>query len=252
MNDKYKAGLTIVIILFSLLVAVPEILAAPTREDLNPRRTVLMLSSVWKGDIITQVDTSGRKLVALTFDDGPDPRYTPSVLAILKQYQVKATFFVVGENAEAHPGLVRQAIKEEHEIENHTYSHPELNRDTLAEVKAEIVGAQETIEGLTGRYPHYFRPPKRLYNQQVIKAAHASSMQVVLWTVCVENQSCPTPQKMAARVLKKMRPGAIILAHDGGLPRETTIHALPFIIEGYQEQGYTFVTLSELIAAGER
>ncbi|MGE5381518.1 MAG: polysaccharide deacetylase family protein [Methylocystaceae bacterium] len=221
-------------------------------EDLNLQRTVLMFPSVLKGDIVTRVNTGGQKLVALTFDDGPDPRYTPKVLNILKQYQVKATFFMVAENAEAHPGLVRQAIKEGHEIENHSYTHPELNRDTLATIDAEIVGTQEVLEGITGRYPIYFRPPKRLYNQHVIKAAHASRMQVILWTVGVENRRCPTPQKMAERVLQKMQPGVIILAHDGLLCRDKTVLALPAIIEGYQEHGYKFVNLNVLIAVGGR
>lgn len=250
--NKYWVLLSIGILFITSLTATAAVNTQTDSEDLNPRRTVLMLSSYLKGDIITRVDTGGNKLVALTFDDGPDPRYTPQVLAILKQYEVKATFFVVGESAKAHPGIIRDAVNGGHEIENHTFTHPELNRGTLAKVTAEIVSTQEELEGMTGRYPHYFRPPKRLYNQAVIKAAHAHDLQVVLWTVGVENRNCPTPQKMAARVLSRARPGAIILAHDGILNREKTVHALPAIITGYQELGYKFVTLSELIAADEQ
>lgn len=249
-------SLFIVIGIISCFIIVPVTVAKvgseSEDEDLNPNRTMLMLGYYFNGDIITGVETGGQKLVALTFDDGPDPRYTPKILAMLKHYQIKATFFVVGENAHAHPGIVRQAYKEGHEIANHTYTHPSLNKNKLADVAAEIVSAQDLVEGMIGRYPQYFRPPRRLYNHQVIKAAHACNLQVVLWTVCVENHSCPTPEKMAARVLKRMRPGTIILAHDGLLPRDQTLHALPEIIEGYQSKGYTFVTLSELMAAGEQ
>lgn len=245
------AGLILIIgLTIGLAVNLPA--TAQESGDLNPRLTALMITSVLKGDIITHVDTGGRKLVALTFDDGPDPIYTPEVLKILEQYKVRATFFVVGENVEANPGIVRKAIQAGHEIENHTYSHPQLNRGTMAELVAEIIGAQEVIKGLSGRDPSYFRPPKKLYNLQVINAAHASHLQVVLWSVCVENRKCPTSGKMAERVLKMMRPGTIILAHDGRLPRDKTLQALPMIIEGYQREDYTFVTLSELIAAGER
>lgn len=251
-----KSSYIIIGVILSIFLVIGLVICLPAtaqeNDDLNPRRTVLMLRSVWRGDIITHVDTGGRKLVALTFDDGPDPRYTPQILKILDRYQVKATFFVVGENAKAYPDIVRKASLAGHEIDNHTYSHPELNRNTLSEVVAEIVGAQEVITGLTDQEPRYFRPPKKLYNHEVIKSAHANSLQVVLWSICVENKKCPTPEKMADRVLQLMRPGTIILAHDGRLPREKTVQALPKIIEGYQNQDYTFVTLSALIAAGEK
>lgn len=187
------------------------------------------------------------KAVALTFDDGPDPRFTPQVLEILTKYKVPATFFVVGAQVERYPDLVREQVALGHELANHTYSHPELTKVALPEVFAEIQKDQLTILRFTGTSPSFFRPPKKLYNQDIIKLAGNLGLPTVLWTVCIENHSVKTPEAMARRVIGQAKKGGIILGHDGRLDRQKTVDALPAIIEGYQKKGYRFVTLSELL-----
>lgn len=211
-------------------------------------KTVFVAQNLAGDNLITQVDTRGEKLVALTFDDGPDPRFTPDVLDILAKKKVRATFFVIGESAERFPGLVEQAVLEGHEIENHTYSHPELDQGEPVSFYEELIRCERVIHRLTGRSPSYFRPPKRLYNKDVVKTAQLNGYQVVLWTVAMENKNDRTVKDVVKRVMKKVKPGAIILAHDGTLNRSLTIRALPALINELHKQGYRLVTLKELMA----
>jgi len=216
-------------------------------EDSELSRVIYVMDSNLTDKLITAADTDGKKLAALSFDDGPDPVYTPDVLDILKYYQVKATFFVVGASAEAHPGLVKRAVQEGHEIENHTYSHPDLRSESEVETADEILKTDRLIEKLSGMKGKYFRPPRRLYRQETIEIAEHNGYKTVLWTICAENSKVKTPEEMAKRVINAARPGMIILAHDGRLDRSTTLAALPLIIKGLQKQGYEFVTLDKLI-----
>jgi len=217
-------------------------------DDTEAAKTVFLAKNMGGGNLITQVDTRGERIIALTFDDGPDPRFTPDVLDILAKKEVKATFFVIGESAERFPGLVEQAILEGHEIENHTYSHPELDQREPVSFYEELIRCERVIHRVTGRSPSYFRPPKRLYNNEVVKTAQLNGYQVVLWTVAMENKNDRTVKDVVKRVMKKVKPGAIILAHDGTLNRSLTIRALPVLIDELHKQGYRLVTLKELMA----
>jgi peptidoglycan/xylan/chitin deacetylase (PgdA/CDA1 family) len=206
-----------------------------------------LVAANFNHDLITRGDTDGEKLVALTFDDGPDPRYTGQVLAILQKYKIKATFFVVGENCTIYPQLVRQEIADGHEVENHTYTHPDLVKDTAISTEEEILRTEHVIESITGTKPCFFRPPKRLFTDETIDIAEMHGYQVALWTIGVEHKRSKTVKAMAERVIKAAQPGIIILAHDGRLDRTKTIKALPAIIQTYHKKGYRFVTLQELI-----
>jgi peptidoglycan/xylan/chitin deacetylase (PgdA/CDA1 family) len=198
-------------------------------------------------NIITGVNTGKEKVAVLTFDDGPDPRYTPQVLQILQKYNIKATFFVVGQSCENYPQLIRQQIKEGHQVENHTYTHPNLVKDITISTEEEIVRTEQVLETIGGRRPTCFRPPRGLFTPETIDTAEDRGYQVVLWTICVEHQKSKTAMDMARRIIKAARPGMIILAHDGRLNRSKTIEALPLIIEAYHKMGYRFVTLDELL-----
>ena len=123
-------------------------------------KNLYMIESSFSPRLITRVDTGNQKLVALTFDDGPDPRFTPQVLDILKEHHAKATFFVVGKSAEANANLIKREIAEGHEVENHTYTHPNLRIDTAIKTEEEIKRCGQTLLFITGQQPHYFRPPK--------------------------------------------------------------------------------------------
>ncbi|MCL6471514.1 MAG: polysaccharide deacetylase family protein [Firmicutes bacterium] len=188
-----------------------------------------------------------RKAVALTFDDGPDPRYTPKILAILEKNHIKATFFLIGSRVNMFPNLARQVASHGHLIGNHTYYHVKLKGLTEDQIKEEIDWCEKTIYRVTGEKPQYFRPPKGYFNDETIQVASKAGYKVILWDIAVEHRRSHTPEREAERVLRKVRPGDIILAHDGLLNREKTVKALPLIIEGLKKQGYDFVTLDELL-----
>jgi len=226
------------------------VLSAFGPEDSELSKVIYVVENNLTEKLITSVDTDGKKLAALSFDDGPDPLYTPGVLEILKRYQIKATFFVVGESVEAQPGLVKKEIEEGHELGNHTYSHPDLRSESDFKTEAEIHKTGQLLQKLSGTKGHFFRPPRRLYRKETIAIAERYGYKTVLWTICVENSKTKTPEEMAKRVIGAARPGMIILAHDGRLDRSLTLDALPMIIEGLQEQGYEFVTLEKLVGAG--
>ncbi len=189
------------------------------------------------------------KVVALTFDDGPHPVYTPKILDILRRYNVKATFFLIGKRVERFPQLAQRIVSEGHEVGNHTYSHPsDLPKENWDEVRLEIEKCSAAIERVTGVRPKFFRPPKGFLNYKVLTLAQVEGYTLVFWTVSADHKDAPTPQAMAQRVLKLVHPCAIILMHDGRIPsRWKDVKALPLIIEGLQRRGYKFVTISELL-----
>lgn len=196
--------------------------------------------------VITKASTK-EKLVALTIDDGPTSEYTPQILDILENYGVQATFFVVGEQIAKNPDILVQEVQAGHELANHTFSH--RNLDTLKhwEIKEEIQRTNGIIFKQTGKNVYWFRPPRGRYDWKVIQEAAQQGLKTVLWISCVETSSTSDPDKMAARVIKQVKPGGIILLHDGYRNRDATIKALPLIIEDLQKEGYQFVTLSQLL-----
>ncbi len=246
---KYiKITLLAAVLILTLVLIKSQLPALTTfaQEDSELSRVIYVIDNL-NDELITHVDTGGKKLVALTFDDGPDPLYTPEVMEILKLYQIKATFFVVGESVAAQSELLQQEIKEGHEIENHTYTHPDLSRESDLQTAEEIRRTGQVIYDIGKIKTQYFRPPKKMFRQETIQIAKVNGYKTVLWTICVENHKTKTPEQMAQRVINSTRPGMIILAHDGRLDRSQTLAALPMIIEGLQEKGYEFITLNELL-----
>jgi peptidoglycan/xylan/chitin deacetylase (PgdA/CDA1 family) len=195
---------------------------------------------------IRSVNTSER-VVALTFDDGPDPRYTPRILALLKIMGIRATFFQVGKQVEKYPEIAKAVAAEGHVIGNHTYSHMDLGSATLEQIQAEIENCEKAIVNATGQRPTLFRPPKGHYNETLNQILEQNNYNLILWRLCVEHKPAPTSIDMACRIIAKVRPGTIILAHDGRLNRDKDIEALPLIISHLKEKGYKFVTIPELI-----
>jgi len=231
----------------AILLVPPQIFP----QDSELGKHYLSVSASFDPVIVTRANTD-QKVVALTFDDGPDPRYTPQVIEILREYKVPATFFVVGEDARLYPEIIAQEVKAGHEVENHSFTHPDLLRETDLTTSEEILWCQQAVTDLTGRDPLYFRPPRGLYNLDILKLADVIGYRVVLWTVCLENQKAPTPRQMVERVMKRCVPGAIILAHDGRTDRSKSVQALPLLLQSLQEKGYRLVTLHELLTAYDR
>ncbi len=199
------------------------------------------------GVVLSHAVTS-EKVVALTFDDGPDPNYTPRVLDILRRYSLHATFFDQGRLIQQYPQIVRRAVAEGNCLGNHTYSHPYLTRLTPGAIQNEMQSCEHSIEANVGIRTALFRPPRGDWNPAVYRETVEERNRLILWTLALEHHDVPTPQAMAQRVLQRVRPGDIILMHDGAfVSRETTVQALPLVIEGLQRRGYRCVTVPELL-----
>ncbi|MGG0656192.1 polysaccharide deacetylase family protein [Rummeliibacillus pycnus] len=183
-----------------------------------------------------------KKLVALTFDDGPSKTVTPKVLKILKKHNVKATFFMVGSQVKANPKIAKQVQEAGHEIGNHTYSHPNLMNLTNAQIKSQLTRTNTAIKNATGHNPTLFRPPYGAVDNRV---RAQTKLPVTLWSVDTLDWKYHNSKKIMTFVKKQTYPGAIILMHDIHI---STADGLDAVITYLKKQGYTFVTVSELNA----
>jgi peptidoglycan/xylan/chitin deacetylase (PgdA/CDA1 family) len=189
-----------------------------------------------------------RKEIALTFDDGPHPGDTMRMLAILKRYHVKATFFLVGKMAEQYPELVQAEAADGDCIGNHTYNHVSLPKIPQEYVGTEIKACGEVLHSITDRDPHLFRPPGGDFDPMVAETAESLGYTTVLWTDDPGDYASPGTDVILSRTLDKATPGGIILLHDGP---EQTLEALPQIIQILRERGFQFVTIDQMIAEKE-
>ncbi|MFJ7934507.1 polysaccharide deacetylase family protein [Sporosarcina sp. NPDC096371] len=199
-----------------------------------------------KGYVLWEVKTD-EKLIALTFDDGPDKTYTAQILDLLAQYDAKSTFFVIGERAEKFPDLVRRLDDDGHEIANHTYTHPYST--TTDNLKQELKKTNDVIRDITGTAPFLYRPVGGSYNERMINTAVQSGYKVVMWSWHLDTKDWKRPgvQNIVSMVTSGAKPGNIVLFHDAGGDRSQTVAALKQILPALQKQGYTFVTVSELM-----
>lgn len=191
------------------------------------------------------------KRVALTFDDAPDPRFTPAILDVLAKYDVCATFFVVGARAAKHPVLVRRIHNEGHIIGNHSYNHAVFSTLSLTNYGKQIWWTDAIIKNITGYSPLFVRPPYgELLPQQVNWSKHAG-FTIVNWDVdSVDWKNNPSSISIINNIKKTLQPGSIVLQHAGGGVGQDlsgTIKALPTIIQLLRSKGYELVTLPELI-----
>ncbi|MDD4320971.1 MAG: polysaccharide deacetylase family protein [Acidaminococcaceae bacterium] len=192
-----------------------------------------------------------KKVVALTFDDGPYPPYTERILAILKEKKVPATFFLVGENAREHPELVREEMAQGNLLGTHTYDHKDLLRLSGPAVRKELSKGVKIVEDITGKRPTFVRPPHGFKDFSVMKQIEKLHLQAVNWSVLPKDWTRPGVDVIVQRVVEGVKPGSIVLLHDGDSPaktasRQQTVEALPIIIDKLREKGYTFVTVDKL------
>jgi peptidoglycan/xylan/chitin deacetylase (PgdA/CDA1 family) len=190
--------------------------------------------------------TDTPQIVALTFDDGPWPKQTPKFLAVLKKYHVKATFFVIGYLAKAYPEIIRAEVKAGMAIGNHSWDHPNTPFSDLPprKIREEIAKTRRYLASI-GVGTTVFRPPGGSYSDAVIKAAERWKSRVVIWAVDPKDwRHGRTTRQIVHAVLSQVRPGSIILRHDGGGDRSATLAALPKIIKGIRKMGLGFLTLS--------
>lgn len=199
-----------------------------------------------KGYVLWDIKTD-EKVIALTFDDGPHAVYTTQILDLLAQYDAKATFFVIGESAEKLPDLILKIGQDGHEIANHTYTHP--YKTTPKKLQDELKKTNEIIHDITGIYPLFYRPVGGTYDDGIINTAVENGYRVVMWSWHQDTEDWKEPgvDKIVSTVLSGAKPGNIVLFHDAGGNRSQTVMALKKILPDLQEQGYEFVTISELL-----
>lgn len=204
--------------------------------------------AVSKKTSYSQVHLSG-KVLAMTFDDGPHPSNTPRLLDMLKQRHLKATFFVVGQNAKEHPEILKRIIAEGHEIANHTWSHAYLTKLSVGAVRKEFADTRDVIIAATGVAPKLSRPPYGAVNSAVKSLLmNEFGYTTILWSVDPEDWKRPGVSVVTNRLVSGAHPGAILLAHDIHGP---TIEAMPATFDRLLAQGYKFVTVSQLIQMEE-
>lgn len=190
---------------------------------------------------ISDDKTDGPKKIALTFDDGPHPRYTEQMLDGLAERNVKATFFVLGRNIEGREDILKRIHDEGHLIGNHTYNHVRLTSLRLGAACEELNKANQCIYDITGDYPIYVRPPFGAWREGL---DCKMSMIPVMWTVDSRDWKLKDVNEIVKNVVKTVKEGDIILMHDR---LDTSVKATMQIIDELQKQGYDFVTVDELI-----
>lgn len=192
--------------------------------------------------------------VALTFDDGPDPLYTPKVLKLLRYADIKATFFVVGSKVVRHPEIVAQIVAEGHTVGNHSYTHRNMTTLSAEQIALEIDMTQDAIEQACGVRPHLMRPPRGLGSPELYRLLAERDMTLALWSKSSQDWLQPTPSGIVAALGKAVQAGDILLFHDSGdfikssgADRTATLRALPLIIVTVKARGLQFVTLDEMV-----
>lgn len=212
---------------------------AAKHEPTMPTSTRLL----WRADTDEQV-------LALTFDDGPDPRYTVPLLEVLREHDVPATFFVCGGRAVRHRELLRQEVSGRHEVGNHTWNHSDLAMLSRDETRQELASTSQAIADATGRGPAVLRPPWGRISGTMMHIAAEQDLDVMVWDVrLLERERERDAAGNVEHVLDSLRPGMVLLGHDAGPgPHEVGIAAMPGIIRGAKERGFRFVTASEMLA----
>ena len=241
-------GVALALLLALAVWAINPHRKTPLRKVFNPMEWVRH----WQGrdhydaqNALLQEGDPTVKEVALTFDDGPDPRYGPAIAAILTQKHVPATFFLVGMRVKEHPEVVRLLARDGFELANHTYNHQDLPALKPHEIANELRLCDGDIFAATGQHTTLMRPPGVQYNDKVLNVAKSLGYVTVSWTVGAHDYEPDTTAAfITERVLDRTAPGAIILLHQD---TPSTMAALPAIIDTLRAQGYTFVTVGQML-----
>lgn len=224
--------------------ALPPVAVRPSPEPPAPSATGLPRTPVQKKPryvVPVRSADKGSRVVALTFDDGPDPAYTPQVLRLLRKHHVKATFFVIGQQASAHPGLVRSIVDDGHTIGTHTWSHADVSRLTAGRVRTEVGRAVDTVATTVGRIPTLFRAPYGSWSRTVFEVCATLGQTSIAWDVDPRDWDNPGAGRIRAKILDQVGNRSIVLTHDGGGDRSQTVRALRSVLPVLIDGGYRFV-----------
>ena len=191
---------------------------------------------------------SAQRQVALTFDDGPDARSTPALLDLLRAEKIEATFFCIGKNVAANGELTARIVREGHLLENHSYAHSKLtNIFSVGRLLADLARTQAVIEQATGIAPRWFRPPIGLSNPRVFHVARLLHLTVVGWSAGGLDTQLTEPERIVARIDRRLEPGAIILLHDGNIPGERLAVTVTKLLDKLRARGYEVVRLDKML-----
>lgn len=240
----------------------------PIKSSTSKITSIISSNAISDNEILSLVDRSNRnelfespmplntpifssnkkanKLLALTFDDGPSKEFTKKYVDVLKSLNVKSTFFIVGKMAEKNPNLLTYIAENGNEIGIHSYSHKYMPLMTPEQMIDELYKTQEIVVNTTGVKPDLFRPPYGAFNNTLVKISNALGLHVVLWTVDPDDWKRPGIQNIINTIVSKSSSGSVILMHEGN---SETLAALPQIIVKLRSEGYSFVTVSELMKA---
>jgi len=238
----YIIGLLLVVILaYYHFEKPPEVPQIAENENRYKRGHNIPGKLYWAGSVQD-------KEVALTFDDGPEEEWTPQILDILKQKNVKATFFVIGKQAQKYPEMLRRINADGHVIGDHTFDHINLTTLNVQQVDQEIEQCADLIHEIIGKTPRLVRPPFGFHDATVDNVVYSKDRIIVLWSLDTKDWMGLDAATVKARILPKMQNGFIVLQHNADNPKlGGSVQALPDIIDGLKAQGYTFVTISELL-----
>ncbi|GIP42613.1 polysaccharide deacetylase [Paenibacillus sp. J45TS6] len=232
----------------SITKELPPVKEPQKEVDEKSKLTLGQLRKKYKSTFVT--NGPNVKRIALTFDDVPDPRFTPQILDVLKEYGVKATFFVNGQRVLNHPELAKRIHDEGHVIGNHSFTHPDFNKISMSAFISEIKKTEQAILPITGYIPKIIRPPYgEITEEQLIWAAE-HKYRIVNWNVDSLDWKGLNKEQVLTNILSGTRPGAIVLQHGGGgygSKLQGTIEALPEVIKALKNQGYELVTVPELL-----
>ncbi|WP_051569301.1 polysaccharide deacetylase family protein [Alkaliphilus transvaalensis] len=248
MNQLYvliikKKPLTIILFI-SVLILLALIIWVKTdyfEEVINYR---------YDDSVVVRSGSEREKLIALTFDDGPHPRFTPEILDILYEYNAKATFFVLGKHVKLYPEVLQRLIDEGHEVGNHTFTHIDVTKSSYGKISKELDDTDNIIYSVIGVKPNIFRPPFGFLNNNTLHIVKERGHRIVLWTANQDPRdwNSPTADSIANHIIRNVGNGNIILLHDYVPEKNSqTVEALKIIIPELIKEGYRFVTISELL-----
>lgn len=209
---------------------------------------ILLLKTTPAIPSLSHVPTT-QKWVALTFDDGPAPATTPQVLSLLKKYHAHATFFVLGSEVKQFPRLTKSIVQQGSVVANHGWQHLNLHKVGAATMWHDAFKTQEYLKSIKIPQVNLYRPPYGMMSQRLNATFQSHHYQIVLWSVDTRDWSLPGSNFIINRVNQQVKPGAIILMHDGGGSRHQTLSALATLLPTLQKEGYRFVTVPQLLSA---
>ncbi len=206
----------------------------------------------WYGKTFTGAPRNSRQL-ALTYDDGPNDRYTHDLLEVLAKHSVHATFFLIGGYVKLRPQIVREISQAGHVIGNHTFTHPLLIFKSEAEIRRELAACSSAIEDAIGQPVNFFRPPFGGRRPAVLRIARKLGLEPIMWNVTAYDWSAPPAAQIETKVHTQIHGGSVILLHDGGhkqigADRSQTILATDHLISRCRNEGYEFVTIRQMMA----